>query len=197
MKKKPSAILISLFATVTVLVTSGCAYTFGYGKRTMPGGFKQVAIPVFSNKTKELDVEKYFTDALVREFYRSQVAEVVDRSAAPVTIEGTIKSVTYMQDSLISGDTVANTLNLPANTLLTSEYQVLITASIEVRRNSDNKIIWKGDFNDEQVYQAPQVGAPVINSVNPLYDRSAHKAVVEALAKDMMNDAHDRMTENF
>jgi hypothetical protein len=186
-----------LFSIIVALASGGCAYQFGYAQRTLPGGFKQVAVPVFQNITKEVGIERYFTDALVREFDRSRVAQVVDRGVAPVVIEGTIKSIDYKPSSLISANSDTNTIGLPANTVLATEYQVLITANVVLRRISDQKILWQGVFNSEQVYQAPQVGMGTLNTVNPLYNHSAHKTVVEQLAKDMMNDAHDRMTENF
>ncbi len=187
----------SLMGVLFLALMGGCAYNFGYAQRTLPGGYKQVAVPVFQNKTKEVGMERYFTDALVREFDRSQVAQVVDRAGAPIVIEGTIKSIDFKPSSLISANSDSNIIKLPSNTVLAAEYQVLISTHVALRRISDQKILWQGDFNSEQVYQAPQVGIGTLNTVDPLYNHSAHKTVVEQLAKDMMNDAHDRMTENF
>lgn len=178
------------------LSLSACAYQFGYAQRTLPGGYKQVAIPVFQNKTKEVGAEKYFTDALIREFNRSQVAEVIDRNGAQVVVEGQIKSMDFKPSSLASSST-SNNINLPTNTVLATEYQVIIVANVKLRQLSDQKVLWQSDFKAEQVYQAPQVGLATLNTVDPVYNHSAHKDVIEKLSRDMMNDAHDRMTENF
>jgi hypothetical protein len=108
--------------------------------------------------------------------------------------------MTYKPASLVSNNqnaTSNQSIQLPNNTVLGSQYDVLITANLALRRTSDHKIVWEGKFNGEQVYQAPQVGAAVINTVDPIYNHSALKTVVEQIALDMMNDAHDRMTENF
>lgn len=198
MLKNRIKISIALGALVAIAaVCASCSYNFGYAQRTLPGGYKQVAVPVFQNKTKEVGMERYFTDSLVREFNRSQVAQVVDRGVAPVVIEGTIKSMTVSPSSLISANSDSNIISLPANTVLAAEYSIVIVANVALRRMSDQKVLWQGSFTSEQVYQAPQVGVGTLNTVDPLYDHSAHKTVVEQLAKDMMNDAHDRMTENF
>jgi hypothetical protein len=190
------------------LAIGGCAYHFGYTERSLPGGFKQVAIPVFQNISIQVGAEKYFTEALIREFDRSQVAEVTSMAEAPVTIEGHIKKITYVADSLVQAVGPGNTTTqaptnsvlageLPSNTALATEYRVIISAYIEIRQNSDHKIIWKGNFDDERTYVAPQLVFPVINSADALYNQGYRLEVIQNLAADMMHAAHDRMTENF
>lgn len=181
-----------------VLHCAGCAYRFGYVQRDLPGGYKQVAIPVFKNATQEVGLETYFTNELVRQFNRSQVAQVADKAQAPVTIDGQVKSVTYRQTSTVDGNKVdENKINIPSNAVLAVEYRVVVNADLVLRRNSDNKILWQGAFNNESVYAAPQVGMPIVNSVNPLYNHSARIELFETMARDMMAEAHNRMTENF
>lgn len=176
----------------------GCAYQFGYQQRSLPGGYKKVAIPMFKNLSDQVDAERYFTEALVSDFDRSRVAKVVDKNQAPIVIDGTITSITYTPDAYIyAGNPESNTIDLPVNTVLASSYRCSVDVNIKIRRTSDHKIIWQGNFNDEREYQAPQIGLPVINSADALYNHSAHNQVVEELANDMMQTAHDRITENF
>jgi Lipopolysaccharide-assembly len=182
-----------------VLVLGGCAYKFGYAQRDIPGGYKQIAVPVFKNETSQASIEGYYTNELIRQFNRSQVAEVVDKSAAPVVIEGNIRKITYTMGGQIDGNKPGNNteLDLPSNTVLTVEYTVFLTVDVLLRRTSDQKVLWQGAVNGERVYTAPQVGRKVVNSVNALYNHSARMEIFEHMAKDMMAEAHDRMTENF
>ncbi len=153
---------------------------------------------MFKNLSDQVDAEKYFTEAIVRDFDRSRVAKVVGLRQAPIVLDGTITSITYTPDAYIyAGNTESNTIDLPVNTVLASSYRCSVNVNIKIRRKSDNKIIWQGDFSDEREYQAPQIGLAVINSADPLYNHSAHNEVVEQLANDMMQTAHDRITENF
>lgn len=181
-----------------MLAQVGCAYRFGYVQRDLPGGYKQVAIPVFKNVTNEVGVETFFTNELARQFNRSQVAQVTDKAHAPVTIEGSVKNISYRQTSTVDGNKGSeNKINIPANSVLAVEYRVIVSADVILRRNSDQKILWEGNFSNESVYAAPQVGLAIVNSVNPLYNQSARTELFETMARDMMAEAHDRMTENF
>lgn len=196
---------MQLFITRITLVTlclapAACSYHFGYAQRDLPGGFNKVAIPVFANNTQEVGIESYFTNALRRQFARSQVAHIDDSGNAPVKIIGKIESVRYGSLGRFEGKSTNSQLNenqLPQYAVQISEYRVYVVIAIELRRSSDQVVLWSGDFKDERVYAAPQVGRAIINTVNPLYNLSARKEVIEQLAYDMMNSAHDRLTENF
>jgi hypothetical protein len=178
---------------------SGCAYTFGYQQRNLPGGYTEVAVPVFKNQTQQVAIESYFSNALIRQFNRSKVAKIAPTTTAPVIIEGTIRSLKYLPGGQIDANrTDENSqVQLPVNTVLTVEYRVLMQTMVVLKRASDGKVLWSGGFENERVYTAPQVGLGTINSVNALYNHSARLEVIEQMAYDMMADAHDRMTENF
>lgn len=189
-------IKISIFAALS-LVLSSCAYTFGYAQRDLPGGFREVAIPVFSNSTREVGIEGEFTNALINQFNRSQVAKVVSSEAAPAVIEGNIVSVKYIENSQIDGNSGKNNINLPRNSVLTIDYRLLAVAELKLRRKSDDRILWQGQVSTERFYTAPQVGLSVVNSANANYNHSARIDLLGNMAKDMMYQAHDQMTENF
>jgi hypothetical protein len=173
---------------------SGCAYRFGLSERSLPGGYTQVAIPVFKNKTPEVGIEPMFTNALIRRFNRSQVARVTDKDASPVLLEGNILKVETRSESAIDRSQLAT---LPADAVLTTQYRLTVTTEIVLRRKSDEKVIWTGQFTSEKVYAPPRLGTAVVNSANATYNQSARMEYFSRLAEEMMTEAHDRMTENF
>lgn len=179
-----------------VLNLNGCAYQFGSGHRSLPGFHEEVAIPVFKNSTQQVGVESAFTNSLTREFSRSKVARVVGRNEAPVVIEGNIKSIIFRHGGKIDASDDAQ-VKIPDNTVLTSEYRVMVEANVSLVRQSDRKTLWTGDVRSERAYTAPQLGLPGMNSANALYNHSARMEVIQVLAQEMMNEIHDRMTENF
>ena len=176
------------------LFVSGCAYHFGLAERKLPGGYSQLAIPVFKNKSGEVGIEPIFTNALIRRFARSQVANVTDRDSAPVTLEGTILKVDTVQGALQDSNSLHT---LPTNAVLVTQYRLVVQTKLTVRRKSDDKILWEGTFSNEKVYNPPQIGTPVVNSANATYNQSARTQTLSLLAEDMMAEAHDRITENF
>lgn len=187
-----------LFTTISLCILAGCAYQFGSGERRLPGNYTEVAIPVFKNATHQVGIENFFTNALVREFNRSKIARIVSKNEAPVIIEGTIENVEFRHGGQIdANDRTGNKINIPSNTVLTTDYRVFVTTNLSVIRTSDRKILWTGKVINERSYTAPQVGIAGLNSVNPLYNHSARMEIFRELAQDMMVEGYDRMTENF
>lgn len=164
----------------------------GSAERNLPGGYSQVAVPIFKNSSYEPTIEVGFTNSLIQEFERSKIARVTGRSEAQVTLEGVINTVTYTHGGQTTGVNL-----LPREAVLTNAYTVTVTATIKVVRASDRKVLWAGDFTGERPYVPPQVLMAGINSVNPLYNLSARRQTIELIAQSMMAEAHDRITENF
>lgn len=173
---------------------SGCAYKFGLSDRSLPGGYTRVAIPTFKNQSSLTAIEPLFTNALIRRFERSQVARVTDADSAPVVIEGTINSVQVFPVGIRDNSQLTT---LPPDAVLTTDYRIVVGATLMLRRKSDERIIWQGNFTNEKTYHAPQIGTPIVNSANATYNQSARLQAVGQLAEDMMLEAHDRITENF
>jgi TolB-like protein len=180
-------------------VLTSCAYSFGYKDRDLPGGYSEVAIPVFENQTPEVGIESYFTNSIIEEFARSKRIQVIDQRDAPVRLEGVIVDIKFQRSALAegTGKESQEVEGLPDETILTTEYRVRVTAQVYLRRLSDQKIIWSGAFKGEDIYTAPQVGSAGVNSANALYNHSARRQVVQGIANDMMAEAYRRVTERF
>ena len=134
--------MYALFVSFLILFsTPGCAYRFGLTDRKLPGGYSQVAIPVFKNKSTEVGVEPLFTNALIRGIERSQAARVTDKETAPVILEGTITRIETLQGATKDGK---NLVTLPADSVLVSDYRLRVFAQIKLKRKSDEKVIWQG-----------------------------------------------------
>ena len=172
--------------------STGCAYKFGMSDKSLPGGYTQVAIPVFKNTTAEVGVEPLFTNALIRKFARSQVARVSDKDSSPLLLVGTVIEMRIERGppSELGGA-------LPTDAVLSTDYRIYARLNLTLKRKSDEKIIWEGQFNNEKSYYGPRLVTAVVNSANATYNQSVKMQKISELAEDMMTEAHDRMTENF
>ncbi|MFN7453880.1 MAG: LptE family protein [Pseudobdellovibrionaceae bacterium] len=168
----------------------GCAYNLGAPDRTLPMGYKQITIPIFKNRTPEPGIETSFTNALITEFERSRIARVSVPEVSEALVEGEIIELKY-----ISG--APSTRDLPTGAVLASEFRILMKAKVTLKRKSDLVTLWSQEFSGERTYVAPQVTAAGLNTVNPLYNLSARRQNIDAMALEMMSEAHDRLTENF
>lgn len=182
----------TLWSALLGAVLTGCSsYRLGGPNRQLPGGYSQIHIPVFKNATQEVGIEVGFTNALIQEFERSRSARVVASEYAEAQVQGEIQSVLYQPGGIQGGD------RFPKGSVLASEYRVLMTVKVSLKRMADNAELWTGTFQGERTYVAPQVLQAGINTVNPLYNLSARRQNIENMAKDLMSEAHDRMSESF
>lgn len=174
----------------------GCAaYRWGSNSRALPGNYKKIAIPIFKNSTQEPNIEVYFTNALMQEFLRSPVAEVTQEGNADILVNAVITDLTYKPLGEKTKD--SGLVNLPIGSVLATNYAIYLTVNITLMSTRDGKVLWQQAFSNEKIYQAPQVTKPIINSVNPIYNLSARRQSIELLATTMMQEAFNRMTENF
>lgn len=182
--------------------TSACAYRLGAPDRSLPGGYKQISIPIFKNLSMEPGIEVSFTNAMIHEFSRSKTARIVDPIFAEAQLLGEILSVRYRP----AGENVGKPLDpsdpnpaqgLPTGTVLASTYYIVIETKVTLRRRSDGTILHEKVYVRERPYSAPAVKQAGINTVNPLYNLSARRQNIDLMANDMMAEAHDRLSENF
>lgn len=187
-------IFSGLFLPLIVTLSSGCSYKLGFSERGLPGGYENLAIPVFSNATVEAGTEVYFTNAIILELARSKLARIVPKDLAQVTLDGTIVSIVYSAENPLPGTNAYFPAGVVAPTL---GYRIYAKVVLALKRNYDQKLLWKSDFLGERTYNAPIIGSSGINSANATYNHSAHYQNIAKLANDMMAEAHDRLTENF
>lgn len=183
-------------ALIFITSATGCAYRFGLSDRALPGGYTQVAIPVFKNNSQEVGIEMDFTNSLIRRFSRSRVAKVTDKESSPLVLVGTIENVDTINGPAVTKD-VKQLETLPEQAVLITEYRLVVKTHLMLKRKSDDKIMWQGTFSNEKVYNPPRIGEDLVNSANATYNTSARRETIARLAEEMMAEAHDRMTENF
>jgi len=188
---KLNPLLLALLIVGSGLISS-CAYKWGFGERALPGGYKELAIPLFENQSSEVGLEVDFTRALIDRFNRSQVADVKEKDRAPVYLKGKILSI-----DVTRGLGASSITKLPERAVLSSAYVVSVTSELALYRESDQKLLWSSNFVRSKSYSAPRIGTPVVNSANATYNVSQRRETLRILAEESMQEAHDQMTESF
>ena len=175
---------------------SSCAYKLSTNLETLPGNVRRIQIPLFKNATIEPGVEVFFTNSLKSEALRSRVAKIENDSGnAEAILQGTISSI-----EVVAGDSViepsANPY-LPGGTVLATEYAVRVSIDLTLKKRDSNTLLWSGNFKQSKNFTAAQITLPVINTSNSLYNHSAKRQTLDAISKELMQAAFDRMLENF
>ena len=187
---------VCLLTAVFGIFASGCAYQAGFGERSLPGGYREISIPVFKNMTQHTGVEADLTNSLVREFERSKVAKVIGGNSAPVSVEGVIEDIQVIGGGLIPGGAAELRAGSP-RAVLATQYTLVMSAKVRLVRNSDRSVIWESQFSQTSSYQAPRIATEGLNSANANYNLSQRRRQFAEMATLMMEQAHSRMTEKF
>ncbi|MBC7421196.1 MAG: hypothetical protein H7328_10755 [Bdellovibrio sp.] len=196
MKRILSLIFLVLTASVIQISLAGCAYKLSSKSMLLPGNVKRVQIPLFKNKSIEPETEVFFTNALKTEALKSGLVSLQDsENTSEAVLQGTVTAVDVVaEESVIEAK---NATYLPSRTVLATQYRVVVTINLVLQKKGSSEILWSGSFKQLKNYSAPQITLPVINTSNSLYNFSAKRQTLEVLAKEMMQEAFDRMLENF
>ncbi len=183
------------FVILMLVLTSNCAYRWGQAEKKIPGGYYNVSIPIFENKTSEVGIESFFSNALRQEFMSSRVARLSYLDQAEVEIKGRIVDVSVVPNTLASAG--KGYPGPPQGTAPAIEYKVVVKIGVSVIRRSDFIKLWEESFTGEQNFNAAHVYTSGLSSVNPLYDLNAKRESIKHIAIELMSEVHNTMTESF
>jgi hypothetical protein len=134
MNPKESSVLplLSLISLALVCVSiSGCGYALAGRGSFLPSTIRTIGIPTFVNRTRVFNLETQLTQKVRSEFIGRGRYNIVPDSTGV--------------DALLTGEVTAVTVAPVAFTgqQLASRYTITMTARVELRELSDNKVLWE------------------------------------------------------
>ena len=190
------------------LYLSGCAYTWGHKNRGIPGGYKTVYVKMFENRTSDVGVEAGFTQALMVELERAGFIAVTSKNAAELILEGTVLNITSNPGSITVPFRQVNHVGSAqqcenADGICTYDapyadlYILNVSANLRAVRAVDKSVVWQTSISRSKNFRGALLTRQGVRSSNVLYNQSRKKQTIQLIAKDMMREAFDRLTENF
>ena len=121
---------VVLLCALALLVTAHCGYHFP-GEGTLPGGATTIHVAKFENRTRDAGLENALFEAIQTEIARRGAFTLTqERSAAQLTLEGTILSIEKRPVAFSSSDEAL-------------QYQTYVTISAVLRDTRNNKAVWR------------------------------------------------------
>ncbi|MCJ8277713.1 MAG: LptE family protein [Bdellovibrionales bacterium] len=191
---------MKLLAFLALLSLSACAYNIGYANRSLPGGHKTVFVQMFDNTSEQVGAEPVFTQALMSELQRSGFVTVTDKNSAELIISGTILTANSAGTASVPTFYKTDHANQTAysyNASMFLEYLLTVSANVQAKRSRDDKVIWQTYLQHQKNYRGSQIKKDGLRSSNALYNQSAKKQTMKLVAREMMAEVFDRLTENF
>ena len=170
--KKISAILMF---PIFFFCLHACGYHFAGHYSSLPPEIKTIYIPLFANKTYEPGIENLFTNALIREFIKSNKVDVV-RGEAEGVISGEIISFKLDPLSYTKDDRVL-------------EYRAIIKVSAAFRKADTGEVIWKNEnlsHNEEYMVSSDMVST-----------EAGKKGAKEKIVEELAERIHDSILEGM
>ncbi len=154
----------------------GCGYHFGGETDQLPGGVRNLYVAMFDNQTKEAFLENLVTNRVIEKFARTgKIFIVEDKSVADGVLSGVITGYSRNAVAYSDDDSII-------------EYRSYIDCSAELRRVSDNVVLWKGAVSWNEEFSSDT-------------DREAQEdneaQAQEAISKRLADELYARLTENF
>lgn len=142
---------------------TACGYhVAGRGNR-LPPDVKTIAVPIFTNQSKQFRIEQTITGAVTREFIaRTRFRVTPDPAGADAVLRGTVKDV---ESGVITFD---------VNTGRASALQVVVTASVSLTDLHTHKVLFSNSgyvFREE--YQISESASQLFEEESPALKRLA------------------------
>jgi outer membrane lipopolysaccharide assembly protein LptE/RlpB len=170
-----TALLLMLLIFVSSLF-SGCGYhSIAHDSQGRFGDGATVSIPIFSNKTYKPNLENILLNDLIGEFAKRSGLRVVERDVADYTLSGEVLNYGKVAVSYTGYDIV-------------KEYTATITVVAALRKNSNQKVIWKGEVSWSQDFPASSDIAILQNSED---------AAIQVICQRLAQQLYLKINEDF
>jgi outer membrane lipopolysaccharide assembly protein LptE/RlpB len=157
-------------------MVSGCGYhTISRDSKSRFGEGKTVSIPIFANKTYRPNLENILLNNLVDEFARRRGLSIVEKEASDYTLSGEVLTYDKNSVSYTGKDKV-------------KEYEAVMSLSASLRKNSTQRIVWRGKLSWSQDFPA---------SSDIAIQQNSEDAAIQEICRRLAQQLYLKMSEDF
>lgn len=169
------ALLIVLLTLISALIP-GCGYhSIAQDGQAHFGEGATVSIPIFSNKTYKPNLENVLLNDLISEFAKRNGLRVVERDESDYTLSGEVLTYGKLAISYTGYDIV-------------KEYKATMTISATLRKNSNQKVVWKGQLSWSEDFPA---------SSDIAIQQNSEDAAIQVICRRLAQQLYLRINEDF
>ena len=118
----------AILGLIAMLFLNSCGYYSFRG--SLPSNLKQVAIPLFNDRTAYPNIREKLTNYVVNKFVEDNTLSVGDESTADVIIYGTILSIRQQTVAVEQGET-------------STEYKLVVSVKIKAEDVRNSKVLFE------------------------------------------------------
>ena len=160
-------------SALCVLLLSSCAgYHIGPIRPTYMKGIQTVAVPPFSNQTLVPRIEVLVAGSIIKAIQLDGTYEVTDEDKADAIVKGTITKLTRVPARSLIG-----------NTLVATEYNLILNIEIEIVKRSTHQTLDKRVFSGQTSFFVGQDINQEERQALPLAVEDAARSAVTTLSE--------------
>ncbi|MDD2320363.1 MAG: LptE family protein [Geobacteraceae bacterium] len=168
--------LLIVYLLVISSLFSGCGYhSIAQDSKMRFGEGTTVSIPIFSNKTYKPNLENILLNDLIGEFAKRNGLRVVEREAADYTLSGEVLTYSKVAISYTGYDIV-------------KEYKATMNVLATLRKNSNQKVIWRGELSWSQDFPA---------SSDIAIQQNSEDAAIQMICERLAQQLYLKINEDF
>jgi outer membrane lipopolysaccharide assembly protein LptE/RlpB len=161
---------------IVCLILTGCGYHLSATSGLPPAvAGKNLAFPIFTNKSYRANVGATLTESLVDEFARRSGGKVMSEESADLVLNGTVLTYATSPVSYSADDKVR-------------EYRAVITVESTLIERTTRTVIWKGVLSWGQDYPAnTDVGL----------QQNSEEAAIQEICRKVAQQVYQKISEGF
>jgi outer membrane lipopolysaccharide assembly protein LptE/RlpB len=168
--------LLFLLLLALCSLLPGCGYRpIARDSESRFGEGKTVSIPLFANKTYRPNLENILLNNLVDEFSRRRGLRIVEKEASDYTLSGDLLSYDKNAVSYTGKDIV-------------KEYTAVMSLTATLRKNSTQRIVWRGTLSWSQDFPA---------SSDIAFQQNSEDAAVQEICRRLAQQLYLKISEDF
>ncbi|MGA7827139.1 MAG: LptE family protein [Geobacteraceae bacterium] len=168
--------LLSLFLLLISSLVTGCGYhSLAHDTQKHFGDTATVSIPIFANKTYKPDLENILLNNLIGEFAKRKGLRVVQSGGADYTLSGELLNYEKTAVSYTGQDIV-------------KEYTATLSIAATLRKNSNRKVLWKGQLSWSQDLPA---------SSDIAIQQNSEDAAIQVICQRLAQQLYLKINEDF
>lgn len=165
---------IGVIALLVAALCSGCSYSPVIQHGPLAGA-NGVNVVLFANKSYRAGVEAVLARQMIDEFALRTGGRVLPADKAELELSGVVLSYNTVPVSYTAADVI-------------KEYKAVLAVQATLRDQLSQKVIWKGDVTEQQVY-------PV--NANIALQQNAEDAAIEKISRRISERIWQKLGERF
>lgn len=167
---------LCLILLISSIIAAGCGYRPAAGDvQTRFGEGETISIPIFANKTYKPNLENILLNDLIDEFSKRRGLRIKEMDSSDYTLGGEVLTYSKVAVSYTGYDIV-------------KEYRATMTIAATLRKNTTQRVVWRGTLSWSQDFPA---------NTDIAIQQNSEDAAIQEISRRLAQQIYLKLIEEF